>query len=77
MARKHQEGSVRFFTADGAEVESIWDLAGPRKDELMRKFVRALAQSAAKRDYLEAINGQSRKRRKRVLTPPGGHSNNN
>jgi hypothetical protein len=35
MARKKQEGSVRFFTADGVEVGSILDLAGPYKDELL------------------------------------------
>ncbi|WP_141245139.1 hypothetical protein [Mesorhizobium sp. WSM3860] len=52
MARKNKEPSVRFFTADGVEVETILDLAGPHKDELVTRVVEALARHAARRDFL-------------------------
>ncbi|MBZ9996230.1 hypothetical protein [Mesorhizobium sp. BH1-1-4] len=52
MARKKKEPPVRFFTADGVEVETILDLAGPHKDELVKRFVAALARDAARRDFL-------------------------
>lgn len=56
MARKKKELSVRFFTADGVEVETILDLAGPNKDELVKLIVSALARDAARRDFLAELN---------------------
>ncbi|TPN48518.1 hypothetical protein FJ976_19140 [Mesorhizobium sp. B1-1-9] len=52
MARKKKEPPVRFFTADGVEVETILDLAGPHKDELVKRIATALARGAARRDFL-------------------------
>jgi len=46
MARKRRDSPVRFFTADGVEVETILDLAGRHKDELL-----TLARHAARRDF--------------------------
>lgn len=52
MARTKKAPQVRFFTADGVEVETILDLAGPRKDELVKRIVEALARDAARQDFL-------------------------
>jgi hypothetical protein len=52
VARTKKATQVRFFTADGVEVETILDLAGPHKDELVKRIVEALARDAARRDFL-------------------------
>lgn len=52
MARKKKYSPVRFFTADGVEVQTILDLAGPHKDELLKRIVEALARDAARRDFI-------------------------
>lgn len=52
MGRKKKDPQVRFFTADGVEVDTILDLAGPHKDELVKRIVEALARDAARRDFL-------------------------
>jgi hypothetical protein len=52
MARKKKDSPVRFFTADGVEVETILDLAGPHRDELLKRIVEALARDAARRDFI-------------------------
>ncbi|TJV38700.1 MAG: hypothetical protein E5Y02_28525 [Mesorhizobium sp.] len=52
MARAKKAAQVRFFTADGVEVETILDLAGPHKDQLVKRIVEALARDAATRDFL-------------------------
>ncbi|MCH4561237.1 hypothetical protein [Mesorhizobium jarvisii] len=52
MARTKKAPQVRFFTADGVEVETILDLAGPHKDELVKRIVEALARDAARQDFL-------------------------
>lgn len=59
MARKKQEISVGFFTADGVEVGNILDLAGPYKDELVMRIVDSMARDAARRDHLAEIGRQS------------------
>ncbi|MEI9415998.1 hypothetical protein [Mesorhizobium sp. Cs1321R2N1] len=51
MARKKKAPQVRCF-ADGVEVETILDLAGPHKDELVKRIAEALARDAARRDFL-------------------------
>lgn len=62
MARKKKDSPVRFFTADGVEVETILDLAGPHKDELLKRIVEALARDAARRDFIAErglVSGQT------------------
>lgn len=57
MGRKKKDPPVRFFTADGVEVDTILDLAGPHKDELVKRIVEALARDAARRDFLAERGG--------------------
>lgn len=44
--------------ADGVEVGSLLDLAGPHKDELVERIITALARDAARRDHLAEIGRQ-------------------
>lgn len=76
MARKKQEFSVRFFTADGVEVESILDLAGPRKDELVERIVTELARDAARRDHQAEIGQQPNMQDQQSTSPVDGTEDN-
>ena len=73
MARKKQEFSIRFFTADGIEVESILDVAGSHKEELVARIVTALARDAAGRDHLAEIGQQPNKQISTVHLAVGWH----
>lgn len=72
MARKKQEFSVRFFTADGVEVGSILDLAGPHRDELVDRIVTALARDAARRDHLAELGRQPNEQYHKPASPADG-----
>lgn len=52
LMQKNKEASVRFFRADGVQVESVIELAGPHKAEYLKRIIRAVARNAAKRDHL-------------------------
>lgn len=72
MARKKQEFSVRFFTADGVEVGSILDLAGPHRDELVDRIITALARDAARRDHLAELGRQPNEKYYQSAPPADG-----
>lgn len=72
MARKKQEFSVRFFTADGVEVGSILDLAGPHRDELVDRIITALARDAARRDHLAELGRQPNEQYHQSAPPADG-----
>lgn len=74
MPRIRKEPAVRFFRADGIEVENLLDLAGPRKDEFLKRIIDALARAAAKRDHLAELNERSDERHEGVWKPNAAES---
>lgn len=75
MVRKKREFSVRFFTADGVEVENLLDLAGPHKDDLVERIITVLARDAAKRDHLVEIGRQPNDQHHQSKLPADGIKN--
>lgn len=61
--------------ADGVEVGSLLDLAGPHKDELVERIITALARDAARRDHLAKIGRQPKDQRHQSNLPADGIKN--
>lgn len=55
--------------ADGVEVGTLLDLAGPHKDELVERIITALARDAARRDHPAEIGRQPNDRHHQSKLP--------